>query len=641
MEKLKVGIITNCVTQKTGLGRNVGAFLPLLYKTGKYEIFFLNQGFPDNHPDYLKLPWKNEGIFKNVDQARFQNPQEENYRRIVAYGNTAVEEFVTKNKLDVVIALDDPWAFLPDFYFKTDWYQHIKQNFLPVITADSEPILPLIKEWAQNCPNMWFWSTFAERILKQENPKLYGHCKTVHGAINTNNFKPLPKEERLALRRRFGIQDDEKIILYLGRNQLRKLFFAHMEALADIRKKFPQQKIRLLFHCFWSEPMGWPLNNIREELGLRPEDVLTTYFCKKCGSWEVQPFKGEDLDCEVCGEKRGRKTAGVDSNINEENLNKIYNLADASASIFTSGGQEYTNVESLLAGLPLGCVNYSSGEDFTANKFVYTITGTFTRECNSGFKKFVPNIASVRGFFDHIYTLSPQRREEIVRRGREWAIKEYSAESIAKKYEEFLDQCKPIDWEPYFSKKKEIKNVNASVQDFPNDDDFIKHAYKTILNMDLDKSDSGFQHWQRFLAQPGNKMELKQNMIQAFRNAAIQHNQKVQPEAFSLAAILDKDDKERVLLVLKESIGDLYILTSLLPSIKEKYKDAAIYLACDQKYWDIFAMNPHIKKLLPWSPEMDNEMIMTGFANNKGLFNYYHNVGIATQKLLNYLSSKY
>lgn len=637
--KLRVGFITNCpVGGKTGLSRNSKALLPIFYNSNKYEIFFLAQGMADNDQNFLKLPFKCEGVFKNFDQVKFQ--QDPNYQRYVAYGNSAVEEFVVKNKLDVVFHIDDIWSADSGAYLNSDWYSNIRENFVQWATADSEPILPAFKEWAKKCPNMWFWSSFAERVLKAEDKELYGHCQTMHGSINSEDFKPLSVEERLKLRHKFNIKDDEKVIIYLGRNQLRKLFYAHMEALNIWKKKNPNNKVRLLFHCGWgSEPMGWPLERIRDELGLTKEDVLCTYFCRNCNDWNIQGYEGEDKDCPHCNGKGTRITANVTSTIDEKDLNKIYNIADASASIFTSGGQEYTNVESLLCGLPLACVNYSCGEDFCKNSFVYNIKGTYTRECNSSFKKFVPDINSVVDFYDYIYNLDKDKKRKIVYEGRKWAIEEFDCNNIAKKIEQFLDTRKPIDWDSFLNKKKELKNINAQIEDKQDDDAFVMECYKKILNMEPAPDDEGRKHWNNFLKQSKNKIELKNEMVMAMRNAGMIHNNKVQPN--SLENLLDKEDKSRVLLVLKESLGDCYILTSLLPEIKSKYPESSIYIATDPKYWEVFQLNENVKSCIPYTNEMENEMICTGFGSQKGLFNYYVHVGIGTQRLLNYLSNKY
>lgn len=639
--KLRVGFVSNNpVGGKTGLARNMKAILPLLYNENKYEIFFLSQGMGDGDVNFTKLPFKCEGVFKNIDQNRFNNPNEEGYRRMIAYGNGAIEDFVINNKLDCLVLSDDIWAFLNETYINAGWFEHMKQNILPIITADSEPLLPQIKEWAAKCINMRFWTTFAKRILENEDPQRYKNLDVIYGALNINDFKPLAQQERLTLRRKFNIADDEKIIMYLGRNQLRKIYASHIEGLSKFRKQYPDKKLRLLFHCSWSEPMGWPLNQIREQYGLKKEDILTTYYCRNCNDWNIQPFEGEELNCPVCQAQKSRITAGVGSSIDETDLNKIYNIADGSASIFTSGSFEFTNAESMLSGVPLAVPNYVCGEDFLNSGYVYEIKGSYTWEHNTGFKKFVPDTNSVCEFFNYIYELPEEKRLSIILEGRKWAIKQFDRYNVVKKYMQFFDSCKPIDWETYLAKKKELKNINAQVEDRQDDNEFVTECYSKILNMNPESGDSGRIHWNHFLKQNKDKGALKQEMVNAMRNAGLVHNQKVQgPPTFE--SILDKNDKSRVLLVLKESLGDLYIISSLLPEIQNKYPESSIYIGCDPKYWDVFDNSPIPVKLLSWTPEMDSELTMTGCGGNKKFFDYYMNVGIGTQKLLNYLTNKY
>ncbi len=501
-KRLKVGFISSFPLAKTGFSRSAKAFLPILFRKNKWNIFYLNQCMPPNHPDFQKLPWVNDGVFKNFDQNRMN--QDQGYARFVSYGNCAVEEFVTKNKLDVCFHIEDIWSSSIDAYLKTEWFKHIKNNFVQWSTADSLPLLPDFLEWAKSGCHMWFWSSFAEREIKKIDNKLFSHCKTLHGAINIEEFKPLSQKEKTELRHKFNIKDDEKICIYLSRNQLRKQFWALLEALRDFRKLYPNKKLRLLFHCKWNEPGGWPLDRIREECGLKKEDVLTTYFCRNCQDWNVQSYEGEDLDCKCCNGQKTRITAGVDSTINEVDLNKIYNLADGSASLPTSAGLELCHCESLLAGIPLGTVPYAGAEEFTPNNFVFKINGYFTRECGTSFRKFVPNISSVVEFLKYIHDLPQPKRENIINEGREWCIKEFDANIIAFKIEQFLDSCQPIDWQPYFDKKKELKDPNAPIDiNIEDDYEFIFSSYEKVLNMwDMrDKSKPEIIHWWNFLNQ--------------------------------------------------------------------------------------------------------------------------------------------
>jgi glycosyltransferase involved in cell wall biosynthesis len=638
-EKLRLGFISNAIFLKTGLSRNVKATIPILYKTGKYEIYMLNQAIGDGDPNYVRLPWHNEGAMKNFDQQRFNS--DGNYQRFVSYGNAAVEEWVTKNKLDVVIALDDAWGFDLGAYIKTDWYNHMKDNFMFDITLDSEPIIGQGKELAKNCPNFRVWSGFAERVLKKEDPEEYGHVKTLRGAIDSEQFKPLHRQERLDLRRKFGISDDEKIIFYLGRNQLRKnSFHGNQEALALWKKKHPEKKLRLLFHTKFNEPSGWHIDQIRQELGLNKEDILSTYFCRQCIEWNIQPYEGEDINCPFCKGERKRVTAGIDSPIDEHDLNKIYNLADACCSSFTSGGQEYNLVESMLAGLPLACPFYSSGEDFILSGFVREIKGSFYREFNTSFKKFTPDINSILEFYEYVWNLRDIDRQNLVKSAREWAIKEFDAKNIAKQLEEFIDSCKPINWDAYFNRKKDIKNVNVQVENKQTDEEFIKHCYSTILNMTVDNNDSGYIHWSKFLAQSADKQKLRDELVNCFRRAGQEHNKKVQPQIPFESLLLD-NGKKNFLLVCKESAGDILYATAILESLRKNYPiiDWNIYFACDEHFMELLDGNPYIDKVLPYLQFMEQEIQCTGAGARKGMFSGYCHLTVNTQRQLSYLTN--
>jgi len=330
MSKLRIGFSSSYPFARTGFSRCMGALLPYLYKTKKYDIHLLAHSMQDNHPDFARGAWKTEGVFRNFDQQRFE--RDEGYKRFVAYGNLATEEFVLKNKLDVMIAAEDGWAFQPEFFFDKPWFNHINKNFLLWTTVDSVPILPLYMDWAAKVPNMWVWASFAEREMKLIDGTKYGHVQTVHGTLDVNKFSPLTTQDKSQLREKFNIKQDEILIIYLGRNQTRKHFIANLEALAKLRKQNPQYKVRLLFHCFWAEPIGWPLDRVREEVGLKKEDVLATYNCMQCGRWEIRPYEGEFKDCKHCGIKGGPQsqqtpggtgqiTAGVGSSqINNKNF---------------------------------------------------------------------------------------------------------------------------------------------------------------------------------------------------------------------------------------------------------------------------------------------------------------------------------
>ena len=69
--------------------------------------------------------------------------------------------------------------------------------------------------------------------------------------------------------------------------------------------------------------------------------------------------------------------------------------------------------------------------------------------------------------------------------------------------------------------------------------------------MSPNQEDDGRKYWNQFLSQPGDQNQLRNSMIQSMRGAGQEHNNKVAPK-LSLQDLLDKTDKERCLLILKQ-----------------------------------------------------------------------------------------
>lgn len=647
--KLRVGFITSSILVKTGFSNHIRSLLPSLYKTGKYELFHLNQGLGDT-PDYQRFPWHNEGVFQNgtFDVGRFQS-QDEGYKRFVSYGNLAVEKFIINNKLDVVIHIEDIWSSAPDTYFKSKWWPYYKTNFLQWTTADSLPILPDFKAWAENCPNMWFWTSFAEKALKTENIEKYNHVTTVPGCLDANEYKPILAWERNEIRRKNNIDNDTFLFLQVGRNQLRKLYPFTIESFAKFKKFNPNIKAKLVFHCSWQE--GWPLERLIAEYKLNKDDVLTTYFCRNCGQWELKSFQGEYLDCRFCGTKgqppsqpnpagNGQKTAGIDSSISNKEMSKLYGICDGAVSAFTSGGLEFFSVESLLCGLPLLCTDYSCGKDFTCNDFVFTLDGTHTFEVGTGFQKHVPNLNTMVKFYEKICSMSPDEKRKITQKGREWAVNTFDVNVISAKLQAWLDSRSKVNWD--FQYKFELKDPHAQIVNLPDNKEFIKQCYNKILKMDVKDDDSGLLYWEKFLSDTNNPNNTRDNLVNHFRGVAFHENQANAPKV-DYSSQLIANNKKHLLIVLKESIGDLIMSTALLESFRSKYnKDEwNIYFGTNPQYKDIFDGNPNIDKVLDYQPFMENELECTGAGNHKGYFQAYCHLGNAMQHKLNYLTNKH
>ena len=95
-----------------------------------------------------------------------------------------------------------------------------------------------------------------------------------------------------------------------------------------------------------------------------------------------------------------------------------------------------------------------------------------------------------------------------------------------------------------------------------------------------------------------------------------------------LQSFIDYNDKKRLLFCLPESAGDIFLSTSLLPSLKENYPDFDIYFACKK--------HPYVHKVIDYLSVMENVHIMEGAADWPPLFDISLIPGAITQRYINY-----
>ncbi len=82
------------------------------------------------------------------------------------------------------------------------------------------------------------------------------------------------------------------------------------------------------------------------------------------------------------------------------------------------------------------------------------------------------------------------------------------------------------------------------------------------------------------------------------------------------------------------------MVTSLFKSFHEQHPDTDLYVATDPKYHELLHGNPHVHRVLPYVPAMEQEMLMAGAGQPvaEAYFDHFYHVCIQTQRLLSYLS---
>lgn len=630
--KKKILFHSDFSLMKTGFARSAKALLLYLYNTGKYDIVHYCCHIHENNPDLQRTPWKSIGCYpenqREVDNILAVNDKgaHEVIIRDIWYGGLRIDQVIEKEKPDIYFGVQDFWGV----QYSIDKYWFDKITSVIWTTLDSLPLFGPAVEKASKIKNYWIWSDFATKEFHRIGQK---HVKTMHGALEDKFFKPLTKDKKQELRKFFNI-DDRFIIGYVFRNQLRKSVPNLIEGYSLFKKNNPNIKSSLLLHTCFSE--GWKIMDLAKQNNVPPEEILTTYICKACKTYFIHPFIGEEKDCPKCRCQKCLSTTNLGFGVTEEQLNEIYNIMDFYCHPFTSGGQEIPIQEAKMAGLITAVTDYSCGEEMCyPEAHSIPLKWESYREFGTEFVKATTLKESICKAMEMVYNMTPEEREVNGLAAREWAINNFSISNIGKQIEEYIDSIPYIDWSNISKQEVSKKNSKAEIPIIPNNKEWLKYLYKYILDMDVKDDDSGLSYWLAEL----NKGVSRTLIEEYFRGEAKKDEIKqTQPKTISLEEILDKEDKgKRILFVIPEGIGDIFLCTSLFNSLKQQYPDYNLYVSSKIENIDILAGNPHIHKTIPYLPIMDDLLAMEGCGKHNGFFEIAFLPHLGTQRMLNWV----
>lgn len=630
MRKKKVLFHSDYTQLKTGFGKNAKLVLSHLYKTGKYDLVQLGCGTNKEHPSFKNLPWKTIGTLpmsqKEIDEAQ----KDAKLFARMNYGAFCIDEIIKQEKPDVYIGVQDIWGL--EYCVDRDWFNKITS--VVWTTLDSRPILPIAVSKAPKIKNYWVWADFATKDLHKLG---FNHVETVRGCLNEKDFFRYDDKYRSLLRKIFKIEQDAFVIGFVFRNQLRKSVPNLLKGYVKFKKQLPKdKKTYLLLHTNFDE--GWNIMKLAEENGIDKKEILTTYNCSACGAFLANAFAGEQQKCPFCQTEKTLNTTSVGGGVTEYQLNEIYNLMDVYCHPFTSGGQEIPIQEAKLTELITLVTNYSCGEDSCAEEaHSLPLTWHEYREAGTEFIKASTDSDSISQQLLKVYFLTEEERVEIGKKGRQWVIDNFSVEKIGQRVEKLIDSA------PFFEGELEIKqkqNPDAEVDISLPENEWLTSLYRDILAMNVDENDDGFKYWKEQLAQdqsdengPILNEQKRKNIDKYFRKVALGELEK----ASSLKDYVDEDDeRKKILYVIPESAGDVYMATSLFKNLKKTYPDYDLYVSCKPEYRSILDGNPYIYKHIPYFKECEDHFLMEGQGNHKGFFDILFLSHMTAQRHANY-----
>jgi hypothetical protein len=630
MRKKRVLFLTDYAGAFTGFGKNCKLLLTYLYKTDKYEILNAAQGLPKHGSHEHKFPWRTIGVLPDDPQKIQQINQDPNLARTAAYGNLEMTNIVKDFKPDVIFSVNDTWGsqFVVDLPFF---------NKIPTVcwnTFDSLPLLPDTIEKAPKIKHYWTWSDFARKELHKHN---FNHVKNQYPLVNTNNFYKLTDSKIGEVKNRFGLPQDAFIIGFVFRNQLRKLINTQIEAYSLFKKHNPEVKNTFLYtHTHYGE--GWDIHRLCQQYGVDPKEVLCTYVCKETRQYFIAPFHGQDIENPVI-KRKTLVTANVGLGVSDEQLNEIYNIFSLYSHPATSGACELPCVEAALTEKIVTTAPYSFGEDIVENnKGSIAMKFTFYTEHGTQFLKSQPSAYELSKIFKKVYEMKPNTKHQMEKDSRKWALENYSIEVNGSKFEEFIDSQNILDDSTFIFDTESKNKPNPEAVIAPDSDErtWVKSLYKLILDREVSDQDEGLTHWLQKLEQKVPKEQIENY----FRQVAQEELGKQNNKTLEIKDLFNSyPDYKKVLIVQPESIGDVFLVTSLLESIRDRYPSNKykIYFATKPEYQDLIYGNPFVDQWVPYHPIMDNLIVMEGGMGQDGICDIVYNPYFSTQRLLSYM----
>ena len=446
-KKLKVLVHSNHSRLVTGFGKNARNILLALHNDPDIEVIEAGNGV--KYGSDLLTPWESYGTHP-TDPAVLNFIQgDPSKERMASYGFYTIDDIVEKCNPDVYLGIEDIWAF--GEYTKKPWWNKI--NKVLWTTLDSLPILDQALQMEPHCDKMLVWASFAEKAMSELGHKNVG---TLHGAVDYSYFRPL--ENRKEIRKKFGLED-QYVIGYVFKNQLRKSVPNLLQGFKIFKEKNPEVKTKLLLHTDWGE-RGWDIPKYIKEMGIDPADVLSTYVCHSCDFYYVAPYQGEDKNCPRCKREKTFKTKTSNKGVGDRELNEIYNCMDVYCHPFTSGGQELPIQEAKAAGLITLVTEYSCGTDSCyENQGGIPLKWNEYREPHTQFIKASTCPNDIATQLEKVYCMEETDQCIMASNAMKYVKGEFSVPVIVKKLKKILfDLKKPTPKEE--ENKEQQKSIN-------------------------------------------------------------------------------------------------------------------------------------------------------------------------------------
>ena len=394
-KKIKILTISDHPLSPSGVGTQTKYVIEALLASDKFDVISL--GGAVKHPEHkpqITEEWGERWKIFPVD----------------GYGTQDIVRSVIRNERpDILYFMTDP-----RFY---GWLWEIEaeiRSLIPMVyyhVWDNKPYPVYNQAFYESNDFIASISKVTQDIVENVAPTV--NSRYVPHAVNSEAFRPLPKEEVAAFRKNFDEQNNSEgkfIFFWNNRNARRKQSGSLIYWFRDFLDQVGKDKAVLIMHTDPRDPYGQNLHAILHDADLENKEVLLS---------------------------TGKVSA--------EQLGMFYNMADCTVNISDAEGFGLATLESLSCGTPI-LVNMTGGlqEQVTDGKSWFGIGLEPDSKAIIGSQD-VPfiyedrlNGKKVSTAFRNMYLYDQETRDIMGRSGREHVMKNYNFETFNKTWVDLM-----------------------------------------------------------------------------------------------------------------------------------------------------------------------------------------------------------
>ena len=622
-KRIKALFISNFSKALTGFGKNQKNVLRALYNDGEIEVVEAANGV--SFGTDLRTPWKSYGTYPSNPQVLQEIKSDERKNRLAQYGNNTIDEIIKLEEPDVIVGIEDIWAF--------DWAKKIWLDKLKTViwtTLDSSPILDQAYALAPKVDKFLVWASFAENEMTEKGYDV----ETLHGAVDYSHFSVLSEDKKASLKKENGLEDDF-VIGFVFKNQLRKSVPNLLEGFKLFKDELPEGKSAKLFlHTDWDvSHQTWNIEQLIENYGVNKEDVVTTYICKKCKKYEVKSYHGQDIKCNHCGDEKSMVTKNNLFGTTEEQLNELYNIMDVYCHPFTSGGQELPIQEAKATGLITLVTEYSCGTDSCYEKDGgIPLDWSSYLEPHTNFVKATTCPKSIAKEIRRVFDMPAEEKVILIKNAKKCIEERFTVENTVSRLKEIILDLGKTDWDFDFEDKK--ANLEFVADESLSDSEWLTALYKGIFDKDFREKDVEVREGIKLIEKEGRSSVL--NFLTKAgqeRNAKIDHKPKSLEDYF----LGDQGREKRIAIIIKESAGDVLMINSLMSNLKKAYFNYNIYVVTQPQFFCMIEDHPDVAGMIPYQDSFNNLLFWEGRGEYEGYVDAAFLPAVGSQMVLNYL----